>query len=399
MLTRKIYEGSEPYIFISYAHRDEELVIPIIERLIDDGYRVWCDEGIVPGSEWDEYIAEHIVKCSCMISMISKEYMASKNCRDELKFARNENKEQLLIYLHSTNLTKGMRMRLDTIQAVFKYAYKDEEKFYKKLYEAHILAPCQAKKEAPRQDQTPEEVYTADKKQEMPAPKTEDQKKKSKGRVLKIALAAVASVLIVTAAVFTFLLHPRIKYVDSGYATCYVDKLSGIFYDEHLIIPGSSPTGNRVTKIGDGAFAACDKLKSVVIPSSVTEIGKRAFIFCYGLEEITIPDGVTAFGERAFSSCESLKSIVIPRKMTDIEESSFLGCRALKEVTIHVGITQIGQLAFYDCNLLSIYYEGTMEQWHAIEKGENWDGNNPSYTVHCADGNISQSDTPRGATP
>ncbi len=138
----KAYEGEQPYIFISYAHKNSEEVMPIIERLVADGYRVWYDEGIVPGSEWDEFIASHIKACGCVVSMISKEYMESDNCKDELKYARDKDKPQLLIYLTPTTLTEGMQMRLNRIQAVFKYAYAYEEGFYKKLYEADLMDCC-----------------------------------------------------------------------------------------------------------------------------------------------------------------------------------------------------------------------------------------------------------------
>lgn len=32
------YKGDQPYIFISYAHKDSDIVLPIISRLQQDGY-------------------------------------------------------------------------------------------------------------------------------------------------------------------------------------------------------------------------------------------------------------------------------------------------------------------------------------------------------------------------
>ena len=40
------YEGSENYIFISYAHKDTDKVFPIMEKLCGRGYRLWYDDGI-----------------------------------------------------------------------------------------------------------------------------------------------------------------------------------------------------------------------------------------------------------------------------------------------------------------------------------------------------------------
>ena len=50
------YKGNEPYIFVSYAHKDSDAVFREIRRLNDLGYHVWYDEGIAPGNEWCLYI-------------------------------------------------------------------------------------------------------------------------------------------------------------------------------------------------------------------------------------------------------------------------------------------------------------------------------------------------------
>ena len=87
------YTGQQPYIFISYAHKDSEIVLPIIARLQKDGYRVWYDEGIVPGSNWDEYISMHLDHSCNVLSFISKAYVKSQNCRDELALTRKKGNE------------------------------------------------------------------------------------------------------------------------------------------------------------------------------------------------------------------------------------------------------------------------------------------------------------------
>ena len=69
------YKGSDPYIFISYAHKNSDTVLPIISRLQKDGYRVWYDEGIHPGTQWDDVIAARLNDCRYIIAFISKNYM------------------------------------------------------------------------------------------------------------------------------------------------------------------------------------------------------------------------------------------------------------------------------------------------------------------------------------
>lgn len=66
-----VYEGSAPYIFISYAHKDSENVLRVLDVLRKRGYRIWYDDGIEPGSEWPEYIASHLDQASAVIAFIS----------------------------------------------------------------------------------------------------------------------------------------------------------------------------------------------------------------------------------------------------------------------------------------------------------------------------------------
>ena len=40
------YEGKDPYIFVSYAHKDSAAVFRLVEQLNERGYRICYDEGI-----------------------------------------------------------------------------------------------------------------------------------------------------------------------------------------------------------------------------------------------------------------------------------------------------------------------------------------------------------------
>ena len=54
------YEGPQPYTFICYSHEDAPVIYPELELLTDAGLKVWYDEGISPGSEWNEQLAARI---------------------------------------------------------------------------------------------------------------------------------------------------------------------------------------------------------------------------------------------------------------------------------------------------------------------------------------------------
>ena len=130
------YLGKKSYIFISYAHKDKKEVYPIIDKLLNDGFRIWYDDGIDPGTEWDENIAKHIEECGYFIPFISENYLNSSNCKDELNFARDLDKDRFLVYLENVDLPSGMNMRLSRLQNIHKYAYDSFNEFYNKLLTA-----------------------------------------------------------------------------------------------------------------------------------------------------------------------------------------------------------------------------------------------------------------------
>ncbi len=93
-------------------------------------------------------------------------------------------------------------------------------------------------------------------------------------------------------------------FISNGDGTCYVkgvDKGA----DTHLVIPDTSPIGDRVTHIA-GPFHKYENLMSVTIPDSATSIGRKAFSSCRNLVNVTIGSGVIDIEEQAFSDCEKL---------------------------------------------------------------------------------------------
>ncbi len=135
----KPYEGDAPYIFISYAHADAGKVLPVIEDLHRRGYKIWYDEGIEVGSEWQECIASHLAQAQLVIAFISNSYIKSDNCRREMHYALTKRIKTINIFLEETELSPGMEMQIGNIFALMKYSYPNEEYFYEKLYEAPLL--------------------------------------------------------------------------------------------------------------------------------------------------------------------------------------------------------------------------------------------------------------------
>jgi hypothetical protein len=53
-------KGDEPYVFVCYAHEDDDLVYPEIAWLHEQGINIWYDEGVSPGKEWSEELGRAI---------------------------------------------------------------------------------------------------------------------------------------------------------------------------------------------------------------------------------------------------------------------------------------------------------------------------------------------------
>ena len=134
---------SDPYIFISYAHKDSETVIPLLVKLQEAGFRIWFDENIEPASTWDDNIAEHIEKAEFFISMISPSYLSSRNCLDELRYALSQKENiQLLLYLEDVELPRGIAMRTGGVQNIFKKSFASDDAMIQHLSQAKGIDVC-----------------------------------------------------------------------------------------------------------------------------------------------------------------------------------------------------------------------------------------------------------------
>ena len=68
----RVYNGDDPFVFISYSHRDDKRVCQVANELIDEGYRVWYDDGIETATRFTDVIAEHVERCTSFIIFVSK---------------------------------------------------------------------------------------------------------------------------------------------------------------------------------------------------------------------------------------------------------------------------------------------------------------------------------------
>lgn len=141
----KVYEENEPFIFISYAHKDSERVYEFINRLVVDGYRVWFDDGIHASEDFAVKIADRIVESAFFISMVSDNFLASEWCLDELAFAKSEKQpsERFLIYMDNIELPRSLKLQHNRIQNLKMWELGD--RLYQKIYAVKEFDLCKDK--------------------------------------------------------------------------------------------------------------------------------------------------------------------------------------------------------------------------------------------------------------
>ena len=104
----------------------------------------------------------------------------------------------------------------------------------------------------------------------------------------------------------------------------------------------------------------------------------------------TTRSGIVSIGTQPSNLvCANILSRVNACIVKEIRGKAFGYCNSLTSVVIPKSITKIGEAVFANCKLLSyITFEGTVEEWKAIEKSENWFGVDTITKVICSNGEV-----------
>ena len=108
----------------------------------------------------------------------------------------------------------------------------------------------------------------------------------------------------------------------------------------------------NITAIPYGMLCGCSALTSFTIPATITSIGNNAFS-ATGLTSIEVPETVEAYGSSLFSNCSDLSSVVLPDNITAIPVNMFRNCSSLQSFTVPENVVSIEAGGFRGCTSLS----------------------------------------------
>lgn len=205
--------------------------------------------------------------------------------------------------------------------------------------------------------------------------------------------------------------------IEDGSPVNNINAISNLFYIQgelfiDLIVPDS------ITELKPYVFSDCKSLKSVTLHDNVQTIGRSAFEGCTGLTSLDLKN-VQTIGEYAFWRCTGLTYLTIPSTVTsigynafsglvinpdnfvnnstlDADANNYWGAKVVvvtenglevqggtkivgytggsgteddpKYINIPTYITKIDGIAIYNIENVYLTYDGTEEEWNAIEK-------------------------------
>jgi len=117
---REVTDSSNPRdVFVSYARKDSDLVLPLIDDLQSRGIRAWFDRtGIAGGIPWMTKIVDQIVEAKVILLVGTANAFASDNVTREITIARDENKPILPLFIEPVTMPSNVKYQLAGVQVI-----------------------------------------------------------------------------------------------------------------------------------------------------------------------------------------------------------------------------------------------------------------------------------------
>ncbi len=335
------YTGNEPYLFVSYSHRDIAKVYPILDALYDRKYRLWYDESCETGNDFRDELRHRIESAEAVLLFVSEASMSSPFCGMEIIVSRENGKRLYPIYLDDSVVPPAFQILLanthhstsDNMDKLIKSMIRDlpAVAMDRLTTDGAVLKKCEDNGKSIEVDEGIREISS----------------EAFKGRRALHSIKLPESLESIGFESFRGCTNLKemaipertLRIGESAFRDCTDMKKLKI--------------KNNCIKIGERAFENCAALEDVELPQGLTEIYGGVFNSCKSLKEIKLPEKLTILGESAFSDCIVLEGIDIPETVTKIDDLAFNGCISMTNVELHEGLKKIGKSAFKNCRSLT----------------------------------------------
>ena len=335
------YTGNEPYLFVSYSHRDTQTVYPILDALYDRKYRIWYDESCETGNDFRDELRQRIEKCEAIVLFVSEASMNSPFCGMEIIVACENGKRIYPIYVDNAEIPPAFQILLANTHHV---TAENMDKLVKSMVrdlpavtmdrlttEGTLLKKCEDNGKSIVVDEGIKEIC--------------DEAFKGRRALQSIQLPNSLE----TIGLESFRGCNNIREMEIPENTVRIGESA--FRD--CTNMKNLKVKNNCIKIGERAFENCALLSKVELPEGLTEIYGGVFNSCKSLKHIDLPKKLTILGESAFSDCIALENIDIPETVTKIDDLAFNGCISMTKVELHEGLKKIGKSAFKNCRSMT----------------------------------------------
>jgi SAM-dependent methyltransferase len=153
----------DPYLFISYSHKDGPRVRALLDYLDSENVCFWFDDKTHAGEEWDEVIADKLLHANYVLLFVSSNSVLSKNCNGEIIMALNHDVIVIPIFIEDVPMPPKWELKIGALNMV-KLTLKDEAANLALLLE-QIPAECIPNKK--KKERCPTKLYIGNDAKEM----------------------------------------------------------------------------------------------------------------------------------------------------------------------------------------------------------------------------------------
>lgn len=321
----RVYDPSkgEKFIFLSYAHEDNEKIMADIELMARFGVRLWYDYKLEYGDSWKTQVRDimNMDNCIALCCYLDEDSVTSGAVCWEVETALEIKKKRPAFGIYSVNIDG---------RSVFELLKSSEKRILEDLRERHYRLFLDAFDE--------ESLFFS--RSSDPANRKHihsmiEQFEKAGARDTKINYSAPEE--------FAF-----VPFRDGIKITKYTGESA------YPNIPAEI-AGKRVLALGMELFAKNDELRSVMLPEGVEDIEDRCFADCGSLESVNLPVSIRRLSYEAFRGCTSLRAVTFHKHVREVGDYCFYLCKSLRSVTFDAGCHDVtlGFNCFQECESLT----------------------------------------------